>query len=188
MLKRFSNITILVLCGFLVVGIIVTRRVDTAIEVNVERQKVEREKIRDYTITCAQQATPLVPADTATWIRVQYTLPSFSSYNLDRKDGGWYLEDKVTDATSTNKYFGKITNAAWLCTVAHQTPEMLKVPDYILEIITSQAETLAYKTYVVDTTYLIEDQNGSMYYGNADSLFWQLYFGKHRFIPELLGQ
>ncbi|CAN5197737.1 hypothetical protein BH09BAC1_BH09BAC1_00160 [soil metagenome] len=188
MLKRFSNITLLALCGLLVVGIIITRRVDTAIEVNVERQQLQRIKARDFEVACGAAGHKLIFVDTTSWAKLQYTLPTFSSYNMERKDGAWYIDKAQTEKLDTDKYLGKIAGATWRCTVVHFNPEVLKVPDYILEIITNEAETLAYKTYVVDTSYLIEDKLGNMYYGNTDSLFWQLYFGKHRFNPELSQQ
>lgn len=183
MLQRFSNITLLVICGFLIVGIIVTRRIDTAIEWNVDRQNQQRLLVQDFKITCTQAPTKLIQADTASWARIQYTLPSFSSYNLDKRQGLWYLDTIPTNIAATQKYLGKIAAASWKCTVTHSKPETLKVPDYVLEIITTSAETLWYKTYVVDTAYLLQDRTGQLYYGNADSLFWQLYFGRHRFTP-----
>ncbi len=188
MLKRVSNVAIVIICCLLAVGIIVTRQADTAIEVNVKRQNEQREKTRDYTIDCNTIRNPLVVADTSKWVRLQYTLPSFSSYNVDKKNGAWFIEEKQTNTEATSKYLGKMSNAFWTCEVQHNKPDMLKVPDYVLDIITSDAETLTYSTYVVDTSYLIQDNTGRMYYGNADSLFWQLYFGKHRFIPELSQQ
>ena len=189
MLKKFSNITLVVLCGLLVVGIIVTRRLDTAIEVNAQRISNDRVKKLDYTVNCAEQSQLLISADTSRWVRIQYTMPSFSSYDMYRKvDRAWYIGDMQTDALQTDLYLGKIAKAQWRCSVAHNKPQMLMVADYVLDIITAEAETLTYKTYVVDTAYIIEDRQGQLYYGNADSLLWQLYFGKHRFIPGLLGQ
>jgi hypothetical protein len=48
MLNRFSNITIIVLCAVLLVGIVITRNIDTAIEVNEIRKFEERKQLRDF--------------------------------------------------------------------------------------------------------------------------------------------
>lgn len=188
MLKRFSNITLVVLCGLLVVGIIITRRVDTAIEVNAQRISNYRVKKLDYTVSCSDTMKTLVTADTAQWVRLQYVMPNFSSYNLDRKEGAWYIDNQKTDAQQTDIFLGKIANAQWRCSVIHNKPEVLKVADYELNIITAGGETLFYNSYSIDTTFIIKDHKGQLYYGHADSLAWQLYFGKHRFIPELKEQ
>ncbi len=188
MLKRFSNITLFVLCGLLVVGIIVTRNLDTAIETNENRKDEARKAILEFEVDCAAPLHNLVAVDTSTWVRVEYTLPSFSSYNLDKRNGSWFMDDMQTNLEATQKYFGKILNAQTHCTVAHNRPEVLKMSDYVLKIITTNSDTLVYKTFVIDTNYLVQDPSGQLYSGNNDSLFWQLYFGKFRFIPELANQ
>jgi hypothetical protein len=188
MFNRLSNIALLVLCGLLVVGIIVTRRLDTAIEWKVEAQNQNRAVTRDDNINCADTIYQLIDVDTANWQRVEYILPSFSSYNLEKRSGAWYLDTLPTDALATAQYMGKIAGAKWSCTVYHANPEALKMADYVLKIVTTNAETLSYKAFVVDTNYIIQDHNGRLYPGNIDSLFWQLYFGKHRFIPSLSQQ
>lgn len=172
----------------LVFGIIITRRVDTAIETNEVRKEVARKAILEFEKDCAAPSKQLITADTSTWARVEYTLPSFSSYDLDKKDGNWYLGKTPTNAAATQKYLGKIAAAASHCVVVHNNPKALKMPDYMLKIITTSADTLLFETYVVDTNYIVRDLEGNMYSGNDDSLFWQLYFGKQRFIPELANQ
>ncbi len=188
MLNRFSNITIIVLCAVLLVGIVITRNIDTAIEVNENRKFQERKQLRDFEIDCSGSLKQLVSADTSTWIRLEYTLPSFSSYNLDRRAGAWFMDTIQTDAAATATYFSKITNAQTSCRVVYGEDRALKMPDYVLKIITNNLDTFIYSTFVVDTNLLVQAPNGQLFYGNSDSLFSKLYFGKFRFIPELAGQ
>lgn len=188
MLKRFSNITLLLFCGLLVVGIIITRRVDTAIETNEIRKDAERNAKLDFDTNCSNGLKQLIAVDTSSWLRIEYTLPSFSSYNLDKKNGAWYVGEIQTDAKATDLYLGKIAAAKTKCTVAHANPNALKMPDYVLKIMTENVDTFVFETYVVDTNFIIKDKNGQLYSGKTDSLFGQLYFGKQRFIPELEGQ
>lgn len=179
---------LLVLCGLLVVGIIITRRIDTAIEWKVEAQNQNRKVALDYEIACNDTALRFIAIDTASWQRIEYILPSFSSYALEKQNGTWYMDTIPTDALATTKYMGKIAGAKWRCAVNHAKPEALKMADYVLTITAANGETLSYQTFVVDTSYIIQDHNGQLYSGNSDSLFWQLYFGKHRFIPSLSQQ
>jgi hypothetical protein len=188
MLNRFSNITLIVLCALLVVGIVITRNVDTAIEVNENRKSKERKQLRDFEIDCSGNLQKIVLADTSTWMRIEYTLPSFSSYNLDRKAGAWFMDTMQTDAAATATYLGKIANAQSSCRVVYGEDKALKMADYVLKIITNSSDTFTYSTFVVDTNLLVQVPNGQLYYGNSDSLFSNLYFGKFRFIPSLAGQ
>lgn len=188
MLKRFSNITLLVLCGLLVVGIIVTRRIDTAIETNENRKEALRKAALDFNTECSDISKLLIATDTSSWLRIEYTLPSFSSYYLDKKAGIWYLGETQTDSEATDFYLGKIAAAKVRCAVVHTNRDALKLPDYVLKIMTDKADTLIFETYVIDTSFIIQDKMGQLYPGKIDSLFWQLYFGKHRFIPELAEQ
>ncbi len=183
MLNRFSNITLLVLCGLLVVGIVITRRVDTAIEWKVKTQTENRAVVLDFKVACTGESRPLLATDTAQWKQVRYTLPNYNSYTLERANGFWQIGTDATNVQNTAHYLGKIAAAQWRCGVEHSKPEVLKVADYVLDIVTLNDDTLSYRTYVVDTFYIIQDNSGQLYSGNADSLFWQLYFGKHRFIP-----
>lgn len=188
MLKRLSNITLLVLCGLLVVGITITRRVDTAIETNENRKDAARAAVLDFETDCIAEPIYLVGKDTASWVRIEYTLPSFSSYNLDKKAGQWYIDGMPTDTAATRLYLGKISTAKTYCKVLHTNPSTLKLADYQLQIVTANGDTMRYLTYVVDTNFIVQDMEGQLYSGNSDSLFWKLYFGKQRFIPELAEQ
>lgn len=185
MLKRLSNITILVLCGVLAVGIIITRQIDTAIETNLDRRSANEIKQRDFTVDCIGAKSTLISLPTSNWVRLNYTLPSHSSYSMYRVNDSWEIDGTSTNDSATAIYLNKIATAQWSCTVAHNSPDILVVPDYILDIVTSNGDTLSYETFVVDTAYIIRDNNKQLYLGNADSLFWQLYFGKHRFNPDL---
>lgn len=188
MQKRFSNITLLVFCGLLLVGIIITRRVDTAIETNELRKDAARDAKLQFEMHCFKNPIPLVDIDTTSWLRIEYVLPSFSSYAMDKRNGSWFIGDRATDKNATNKYIGKIAAAYANCTIAHANANVLKLPDYELTIITQESDTMLFRTYVVDTNYIVQDKNGHLYPGKDDSLFWRLYFGKQRFIPELAGQ
>ncbi len=188
MLKRFSNIALLVFCGLLVAGIVITREVDTAIETNENRKDAARDAIVDFSVDCTGPVKVLITADTALWVRIEYILPSFSSYNLDKRNGSWFLGEMPTNREATNRYLGKIASAKSNCSIVHSNPNALKMADYKIKVITVDDDTFFYQTYVIDTNFIVQDYTGQLYSGNNDSLFWQLYFGKQRFIPELAGQ
>lgn len=187
MLKRFSNIQLLIVFAILLglIGLVKvydSRRIDW----NAVSQFVKIDTTgMDRVVLLEGDSVWLVKGDPTQWTMVDYLLPSEASFTVFQTDSGWTMGGLPIDSARTWKFLNELKQVAASTQFTGLENERLIHPEYKLTLATT-TDTTVVSCYIRNGLYVMESslQPGRQYDGQGGKLFEQVFVGRARFFPK----
>ena len=136
--------------------------------------------------TAKNRDKKVISSNANDWVRVKYLLPSEASFEVQRKEGGWFVGNEPTDSTRTWYFLNSLDTVMGTTFLDGVSPYVLYKPEYELDLFNRTGDSIKVECFVRQgQLFLRSSQNPTAVFdARADSLFEKVYVGKARFFPK----
>jgi len=125
----------------------------------------------------------VIKSDYNNWQQIQFSYPADSSFQLVKSGNSWLVNGKSADSLKTANYLIRLANLSNNNFIDDIKINSASVPEYSLNITTSDLKFIEIKGYRDSTSYIIHSSQNPEAWFDGSSLSKTIFVGKSSFLP-----
>ena len=124
----------------------------------------------------------LLSGQSASWMRLRFTYPGDSSFVLEKKDKGWYIDQMPADSAKTEEYLGNMEHV-----IGYEfadSAQRAQFPAFALLVEQNGGNPIEIKAFLSDSVHhyvLSSSQNPESWFSGKNGLTERIFKGKSYF-------